>query len=399
MKTIQAVDLRGKRVLVRVDFNVPLDKAQHITDDARIKGALPTLQHVLEQGGKLIVASHLGRPKGRPVPEFSLSPAADRLGSYLERTVTMAGDCIGPAAASLIDGMADGDVILLENLRYHAGEEKNDPAFAEALAALCDVYINDAFAVCHRAHASVAAITRYAPVSAAGFLLQKELDYFKKAMTDPRRPLVAVIGGAKVSSKLAALERMLEKVDRIIIGGAMANTFLKKTGIDVGRSLVEDEMLAAAGTVMEACAQKGIQLCLPVDVAAGDRFDPEAELRIVPVGEIPRGWMALDIGPESSRRYAEALKDAGTVIWNGPMGAFEMARFSRGTMALAECVAGLDALTIVGGGDTDAAVHQAGVTDRISYVSTGGGAFLTLLEGKPLPAVQALDEADNNAAT
>jgi phosphoglycerate kinase len=322
---------------------------------------------------------------------------AERLGSYLERGVALAGDCIGPRAASFVDGMADGEVVLLENLRYHAGEEKNDPAFAEALAALCDVYVNDAFAVCHRAHASVAAITRYAPVSVAGFLLQKELDYFKKAMTDPRHPLVAVVGGAKVSSKLAAMEGMIEKVDRIIIGGAMANTFLKKRGIDVGNSLVEDEMLAAAGAVMETCARKDIGLYLPVDVAAGDRFDPEAEMRTVPIGEIPRGWMALDIGPETSRRYAEALSDAGTVVWNGPMGAFEMARFSRGTMALAECVAGLDALTIVGGGDTDAAVHRAGVTDRISYISTGGGAFLTLLEGKTLPAVQALDAVDTNA--
>lgn len=398
MKTIQTADLKGKRVWVRVDFNVPLDKERNITDDARINGALPTLQYALDQGARLIVASHLGRPKGRPVPEFSLSPVADRLGSYLDRRVTLAGDCIGPQAASSVDGMSDGDVVLLENLRYHAGEEKNDPEFAQALATLCDVYVNDAFAVCHRSHASVAAITRYAPVSVAGFLLQKELGYFKKAMTDPRRPLVAVVGGAKVSSKLAALEQMLEKVDGIIIGGAMANTFLKKTGIDVGNSLVEDDMLAAAGAVMQACAQKGIGLHLPIDVAAGDRFDPEAEKRTVPVEEIPDGWMALDIGPDTSRRYAEALNGAGTVVWNGPMGAFEMERFSHGTMALAECVAGLDALTIAGGGDTIAAVHQAGVTDRISYISTGGGAFLTLLEGKPLPAVQALDEVDRNSS-
>ncbi|WP_373501021.1 phosphoglycerate kinase [Desulfococcus sp.] len=398
MKTIQTIALKGKRVWVRVDFNVPLDKARNITDDARIRGALPTLQYALDQGAKLIVASHLGRPKGRPAPEFSLSPAAQRLESCLNRKVLMAGDCIGPRAASLVDGMADGDVVLLENLRYHAGEEKNEPAFARALAELCDVYVNDAFAVCHRAHASVAAITRFAPVSAAGLLLQKELDYFKKAMNDPRRPLVAIVGGAKVSSKLAALKRMLEKVDRIIIGGAMANTFLKQTGIDVGKSLVEDEMIDEAGAVMEACARKGIGLHLPVDVAAGDRFDPEAEMRIVPVTEIPPGWMALDIGPETSRRYAEALADAGTVVWNGPMGAFEMTRFGRGTTALAECVAGLDALTIVGGGDTDAAVHQAGVTDRIGYISTGGGAFLALLEGKSLPAVQALEAADGGAA-
>jgi len=398
VKTIQSVDLDGKRVLVRVDFNVPLSKAGEITDDARIQGALPTLRYTLEHGARLIIASHLGRPKGRRAPEFSLSPVAERLGTLLGREVRLAEDCIGPRAAATVDGMADGDVVLLENLRYHEGEQKNDPTFAEDLAALCDVYVNDAFAVCHRAHASVAAITRYAPISVAGFLLQKELEYFDKAMNDPRRPLVAVVGGAKVSSKLAALERMLEKVDRIIIGGAMANTFLKQSGVDVGASLVEDDMMAAAGTVTAACARKGIGLFLPVDVIAGDRFDPEAEIRIVPAAKIPPGWMALDIGPETSRRYAGALEDAGTVIWNGPMGAFEMAPFSRGTTALAECIAGLDALTIVGGGDTDAAVHQAGVTDRIGYISTGGGAFLTLLEGKPLPAVQALEAVDTNPA-
>ena len=396
MKTIQAVDLKGKRVLVRVDFNVPLDKERRITDDARIQGALPTLRYALDQGARLIIASHLGRPKGRPVTEFSLSPVAERLETHLERRVTMAADCIGPQVASMVNGMTEGDVLLLENLRFHAGEEKNDPDFAESLAALCDVYVNDAFAVCHRAHASVTAITRYAPASVAGLLLRKELDYFEKAMSDPRRPLVAVVGGAKVSSKLAALEKMLEKVDRIIIGGAMANTFLKKKGIDVAKSLVEDDMLDASGVVMETCAQKGIELCLPVDVAVGEKFDPEAEMRIVPVNGIPPGWLALDIGPASSRRYAEALKDAGTVVWNGPMGAFEMERFSRGTMELAECIAGLKALTIVGGGDTDAAVHQAGVTDRIGYISTGGGAFLALLEGKRLPAVQALEEVDTS---
>ncbi len=398
MKTIQAVDLKGKRVWVRVDFNVPLDPEGRITDDARIQAALPTLQYALDQGAKLIIASHLGRPKGRPAPEFSLAPVAERLGALLERRVTMAKDCIGPGAASAVDGMAEGEVVLLENLRYHAGEQKNDPAFAEALAALADVYVNDAFAVCHRAHASVAAITRYAPVSAAGFLLQKELDYFARAMTSPRRPLVAVVGGAKVSSKLAALERMLEKVDRIVIGGAMANTFLKQQGIDIGGSMVENDMLDAAGSVMDACRSKGIDLHLPVDVAAADRFDAGAEMRIVPVDAIPSGWMALDIGPETSQRYADALSSAATVVWNGPMGAFEMAPYSRGTVALAQCVAGLDALTIIGGGDTHAAVHLAGVTNEMSYISTGGGAFLTLLEGRPLPAVEALDEADTNGA-
>jgi phosphoglycerate kinase len=398
VKTIQSIDLDGKRVLVRVDFNVPLNKEGRITDDARIQGALPTLRYVVEHGARLIVASHLGRPKGRRVPEFSLAPVAERLTLLLERRVRLAEDCIGPGAAAAVDGMADGDVVLLENLRYHEGEQKNDPVFAEALAALCDVYVNDAFAVCHRAHASVAAVTRFAPISVAGFLLQKELEYFGKAMNNPRRPLVAVVGGAKVSSKLAALERMLEKVDRIIIGGAMANTFLKHSGVDVGASLVEDDMVAAAGTLKATCAQKGIGLFLPVDVIAGDRFDPGAETRIVPAGEIPSGWMALDIGPETARRYAEALADAGTVVWNGPMGAFEMAPFSRGTTAIAECIAGLDALTIVGGGDTNAAVHQADVTDRIGYISTGGGAFLTLLEGNPLPAIQALEAVDTNPA-
>ncbi|GBC64028.1 phosphoglycerate kinase [Desulfonema ishimotonii] len=394
MRTVKDIDFAGRRVFVRVDFNVPLDEDRNITDDSRIRGALPTLEYALSQNAKLIVASHLGRPRGRAVPEFSLAPVAKRLSELLGRDVRMAPDCIGPEVTALVDSMADGEVLLLENLRYHAGEQENDAAFGRALAELCDVYVNDAFAVCHRVNASVAAITEYAPVAVAGLLLQRELDYFSRAMADPQRPLVAVIGGAKVSSKLKALENMLDHVDKIIIGGAMANTFLRHLGHDVGQSKYEADQTGAAGELMARAGEKGIRLCLPVDVVAGDRFAPDAAVRVVPVGEIPPGWMALDIGPATAQFYDEVLCDAKTVVWNGPMGAFEMDAFSQGTLSMVSSVVSSQAMTIVGGGDTAAALHKAGKADRVTYVSTGGGAFLTLLEGRILPAVQALDEAD-----
>ncbi|MDM8537861.1 phosphoglycerate kinase [Desulfobacterales bacterium HSG17] len=391
MKTIKDIEISGKKVLIRVDFNVPLDDYQNITDDSRIKGVLPTLQYALDRNAKIIIASHLGRPKGKLVPEFSLSPAAKRLGRLLGKDVKMAPDCTGLEVKALVDKMADGDVMLLENLRFHEQEQKNQEEFARELARLCDVYINDAFAVSHRVNASVVAITKFAPACAGGFLLQKELDYFKKAMAKPQRPLVAVIGGAKVSSKLKALENMLSHVDKIIIGGAMANTFLKQTGCEVGNSKVEDDLLEAAGEVMKKASENNINLYLPVDVLAASRFDSKAEIRIVPVQEIPADWMALDIGPATSLLFDEVLYDAKTIVWNGPMGAFEMDAFSRGTLSMVNSVARSYALTIVGGGDTDVAVHKAGENDRISYISTGGGAFLTLLEGKKLPAVKALE--------
>lgn len=393
MKTIRNIDFSGKSVLCRVDFNVPLDENRCITDDARIRAVVPTIDLMLSKGARLILASHLGRPKGKPVPEMSLSPAAERLGALLGKAVKMAPDCIGPEVEALVGEMVAGDVLLLENLRFHAAEQKNDDVFAAALAGLCDIYVNDAFAVSHRADASVAAVTRHVPICAAGLLLEREIEYFKRAMADPMRPLAALIGGAKVSSKLAALTNMLEHVDKMIIGGAMANTFLKAKGVNVGNSKVEDDLVETAAKMMTIAAEKGIRFYLPVDAVVASAFDEKAVVKIVPMQEIPDGWMVLDIGPATTLLFSQALYDVKTIIWNGPMGVFEMAPFSRGTMAMAAHVANSHALTIVGGGDTNAALRLAGETDRVSYVSTGGGAFLELLEGKTLPAVAALEAA------
>lgn len=394
MRTIKDIDISGKRVLFRVDFNVPLDEHQNITDDSRIRAVLPTLKYALGHNARLIIASHLGRPKGKAVPELSLSPVAKRLGKILEKEVIMANDCIGSEINEIVNKMEPGSVLLLENLRFHPEEQKNDDTFAKALAELCDVFVNDAFAVSHRTNASVVAITKFAPISVAGFLLQKELDYFNKAMADPQRPLVAIVGGAKVSSKIGALENMLHHVDKFIIGGAMANTFLKSTGCDVGKSKVEPDLVEVAASVMKKAAEKGIRFYLPVDVVVASHFDAKAETKIVPIQEIPRDWMALDIGPATSLLYSQVLYDAKTIVWNGPLGAFEMDAFSMGTFAMAHSVANSNALSIVGGGDTDAAIHKSGEIDRITYISTGGGAFLSLLEGKTLPAVAALDAAE-----
>jgi phosphoglycerate kinase len=394
MKTIRDVEISGKRLLIRVDFNVPLDEYQNITDDARIRGVLPTIQYALDHNAMVILASHLGRPKGKRVPEFSLKPVAKRLGRLLGTEVAMAEDCVGDGVREQVQAMKPGDVLLLENLRYHAEEQANDDDFGKALADLCDIYVNDAFAVSHRVNASVVSVTQFAETCVAGFLLQKELDYFAKAMKDPRRPLVAIVGGAKVSSKLKAMENMLDHVDKLIISGAMANTFLKRKGLDVGKSKVEEDLLDSAGALMDRAAERGVRLYLPVDVVAASRFDADAESIIVPAPEIPPDWMALDIGPATSLLYSEALYNAKTIIWNGPMGVFEMDAFSRGTLRMVEAVADSYALTIVGGGDTDVAIHKAGEVERISYISTGGGAFLTLMEGKPLPAVKALDSAN-----
>ncbi len=391
MKTIKDIDLSGKKVFFRVDFNVPLDEHQNITDDSRIRAVLPTLEYALDDNAKLIIASHMGRPKGEVVPVLSLSPVAKRLGRLLKKEVIIAKDCIGSEIKALVNKMKRGDVVLLENLRFHPEEQKNDDAFARSLAELCDVYINDAFAVSHRANASVVAITKFAPISGAGFLLQRELDYFKKAMADPQRPVVAIVGGAKVSSKIGALENMLRYVDKLIIGGAMANTFLKSIGHDLGKSKVEIDLIEVAASVLRKAAESGIKLYLPVDAVVASHFDARAEIKIVPMQEIPKNWMALDIGPATSLLYSQVLYDAKTIIWNGPMGAFEMDAFSRGTFAMAHSVANSYALSIVGGGDTDVAIHKSGETDRITYISTGGGAFLALLEGKTLPAVAALN--------
>jgi phosphoglycerate kinase len=392
MRSIKELDVSGKKVLVRVDFNVPMDAHQNITDDTRIRAVLSTLRYVLDNNGKLIIMSHMGRPKDKVVPELSLAPVAKRLGRLLQQKVTMAPDCIGPEVKKMVDAMAPGDILLLENLRFYPGEKANDDAFARELASLCDIYINNAFAVSHRKHASVFAITKFAPQSAAGFLLIKELEYFHSAMDNPRRPLVAIVGGAKVSGKLGALKNMLGRVNKFIIGGAMANTFLKSQGHRMGKSLVEEDLVAEAGEIMKQAARDGIKFYLPVDAVIAREIDPHADAKIVPVQEIPDDWMALDIGPASSRLFAEVLDDAKTIIWNGPMGIFEMDAFSRGTVSMVHSVANSYALTIVGGGDTDVAVHSAGQSDRFSYISTGGGAFLYLMEGKTLPGVAALSD-------
>ena len=391
MKTVKQIDIEEKRVLFRVDFNVPLDSQQNITDDTRIRAVLPTLRYALDNRARVIVASHLGRPKGKAVPEMSLAPVSKRLGRLLEQNVKMAPDCIGAEVEAAVAALAPGEVLLLENLRFHPGETANDDDFARALAKLCEVYINDAFAVSHRKNASVEAITGHVPVCGAGFLLQRELEYFRKAMADPQRPLVAIVGGAKVSSKLSALQNMIQHVDKFIVGGAMANTFLRGKGFSLGRSMVEPDLVDAAAEIVRQARERGVKFYLPVDVVAADRMDPKAQVKIVPIQEIPAQWMALDIGPATSLLYSQALYDAKTIVWNGPMGVFEMDAFSRGTTALVHSVANSFALSIVGGGDTDVAIHKSGEADRITYISTGGGAFLQLLEGKRLPAVEALE--------
>ncbi|RLC26074.1 MAG: phosphoglycerate kinase [Deltaproteobacteria bacterium] len=394
MRSIKNTAISGKKILIRVDFNVPMDEHQNIVDDTRIRAVLPTLKYALDHNAVLIIASHMGRPRGKVVPELSLTPVAKRLARLLEKNVIMAPDCVGPDVEKIVSNMNTGDVLLLENLRSHPEEQKNDDGFAEELAKLCDVYVNDAFAVSHRSNASVVAITKYAPLSVAGFLLQKELDYFKKAMADPKRPLVAIIGGSKISSKLGALENMLKHVDKFVIGGAMANTFLKSTGCSIGKSKFEENLIDVAGSIIKKATENGIKFYLPVDAKVASQFNSKAEVKIVPIQEIPSEWMALDIGPATSLLYSEVLQDAKTIIWNGPMGVFEIDAFSRGTIDMVNTVAESYAMTIVGGGDTDVAVHKAGKSDMMTYISTGGGAFLTLLEGKPLPAVVALNDTE-----
>jgi phosphoglycerate kinase len=390
MKSVRDLHLQGKRVLLRADFNVPMDEHRQITDDIRIRMVLPTIRHILEAKGRLVICSHMGRPKGKKVEEFSLAPIAHHLELLLGKKVTLAPDCIGEEVKAMVQKMTDGEIVLLENLRFHAGETDNDPAFSEQLARLADVYVNDAFAVSHRAHASVVGVVERVAEKAAGFLLQTEMDYFHKSLDEPIRPLVAVIGGAKVSSKLGALQNMLGKVDRMIIGGAMANTFLKSMGFDVGASKVEDDLLDNAKQFVAAAEAKGIKLYFPVDFVVAERFAADAVTKNVTFRDIPSGWMALDIGPASAILFKEALEDAKTIIWNGPMGAFEIDAFARGTMAMCQSVASTHALSIVGGGDSNAAVKKSGEEKNISYMSTGGGAFLELMEGKTLPGVAAL---------
>ncbi len=393
MRTIKDIDISKKKVFIRVDFNVPLDNEQRITDDARIAAVLPTLKYALSQEACVILASHLGRPKGQVKTEFSLQPVARRLGEILGREVMMAPDCIGEDVTALADGMESGQVLLLENLRFHQEEQQNNSVFGKSLAAICDVYINDAFAVSHRANASVVSITEHVPISAAGMLLKRELDFFDTAMKNPVRPLVAIVGGAKISSKLSALKNMLQHVDKIIVGGAMANTFIKGSGCDVGRSMIEEDLVDTAADLVGKARERGVKFYMPVDVVAADRLDPDAALKNVPVQEIPPQWLATDIGPATSCLFSEVLQDVGTIVWNGPMGVFEMAPFSHGTFDLARAVGESKATSIIGGGETGSAVKKAGTADQMSYISTGGGAFLTLMEGQQLVAVAALERA------
>ena len=390
MKYLDQIDVSGKKVFVRVDFNVPMDKAGNVTDDTRIRAGLPTINYLREKKAKVIVASHLGRPKGKRVDEFSLKPVAPVLAGLLKTDVAFIDDSTGEKAHAAVNAMQPGEVILLENLRFHPGEDKNDDAFARELASLCGVYINDAFAVAHRAAASNTAITKFAPVSAAGFLLKNEIEYFNKAMKDPARPLVAIIGGAKVSDKIKLLENIIDNVDCLLVGGGMAFTFLKASGISVGNSICENDMLELARRIMDKAKAKNVRLLLPTDTLIAQAPSANAERNIVNIRDIPDGWMGLDIGPATIASFSDAVNEAKTIVWNGPLGMFELVPFSSGTFKLVDAVAQSGALSIVGGGDTDTAVHKTGKSDKISYISTGGGAFLELLEGKTLPAVAAL---------
>ncbi len=394
---LDRVNITKKRVFIRVDFNVPLDEFGNITDDIRIRSVLPTINYCMDAHAVVILASHMGRPKGKRDERLSLAPVAKRLSRLLEKEVIFLNDCTGPEVEKVVKEAKPEDVILLENLRFHEEEEKNDDEFAKKLASLCDVYVNDAFAVSHRAHASVCAITKYAPLSVAGFLMRKELNYFKRAMQHPQRPLTAIIGGAKVSSKLEALHNLIEKVDKLLIGGGMAFTFLKAWGYEVGKSLVEKDMLDIALDTIKLAKEKRIKLYLPVDCVIADRFAQDADSRVVTVQEIPPDAYCMDIGPATISLFSEALSDAKTIIWNGPMGVFEFESFAKGTYSIAQILARSRALTIVGGGDTDVAVHNVGETYQISYISTGGGAFLELLAGKELPALRSLKEANHKA--
>jgi phosphoglycerate kinase len=390
MRTLGDLDLRGKRVFVRADLNVPLDGGR-ITDTTRIDATLPTLRHILDQGGLPVVASHLGRPKGKPKPELSLRPVADHLAKALGRKVTLAPDCIGDETRRLVQGMRAGEVVLLENLRFHAEEEKNDPAFARALADLADVYVNDAFGAAHRAHASTAGMARYFRDRAAGFLLAREVEFLSRLVTNPERPFVAVLGGAKVSDKIGVIEHLLDLVQVFCIGGAMAYTFLRAQGKPVGRSRIEEDKIGAAGETLARAATKGTRVLLPVDHLAADRPEAGARTELVSAEAFPADLLGVDIGPKTAAAYGAEVRGARTVLWNGPMGIFEIEAFSKGTIAIANALAECRGTTVVGGGDSVAALHVAGKAGAVTHVSTGGGASLEFLEGRELPGVAALE--------
>jgi phosphoglycerate kinase len=386
-KTIRDIDVRGKRVLVRVDYNVPIKEGK-VGDDTRIRAAMPTLDYLLEQGASLILCSHLGRPKGGPDPKYSLRPVADHLSSLMGKPVAFAEDCIGPAAEQAAKALQPGDVLLLENTRFHPEEEKNNPEMARQLAALADVYVNDAFGSAHRAHASTEGVARFLP-GVSGFLMEKEIQYLGQAIADPKRPFVAILGGAKISDKIGVIRNLLSKADQILIGGGMANTFFKAQGYPVGDSLVEEEALETARQLVQEGSAK---LRLPVDVVIAEKFDAGAEMKVMPMGPVPNGWRILDIGPQTVQAYTKPISNAGTIVWNGPMGVFEFPRFAEGTFGIAKAVAESGAVSIVGGGESVAAVKQSGLANKITHISTGGGASLEMLEGIVLPGVAALQD-------
>lgn len=389
--SIKDLNIKGKKLFIRVDFNVPLDENLNITDDRRIRSALPTINYAIDEGSKIILASHLGRPKGKADKRYSLASVARRLQRLIKKEVTFVPECVGPKVEEAVSKMVDGDIILLENLRYHPEEEANEAAFGKALSKLADFYINDAFGAAHRSHASITGIAAFLP-AAAGFLLQKEIEYLQGVINNPVRPFVAILGGAKVSGKIDVIKNLENKVDKVIVGGGMAYTFLKAEGYNVGDSLVENDMLDLANNIRDGVVSKGIKFYLPVDCVISQSIDPAAETKLVTAQEIPNGWKAVDIGPASVKLFSIALENAKTILWNGPMGVFEVDAFSRGTFAIAHSVADAYALTIVGGGDTDLAVSRAGVSESISFISTGGGAALELLEGKALPGLMALTD-------
>jgi len=390
IKSIEELELKDKKVLIRVDFNVPLSGSSEITDDSRIRAAISTIEYAMKQQARVILMSHLGRPKGKVVKEMSLVPVARRLSELLGTSVHMAPDCIGPEVRKMADELRPSGVLLLENLRFHIGEEKNDPQFAKELASLCEAYVNDAFATAHRAHASNVGICKHVKDKAAGFLMLRELEYIEKAIGNPKRPFAAVIGGSKVSGKLEVLENLADKVDKLIIGGGMAFTFVKALGQEVGKSLVEEDLMETAVDIMKKARSRGVKLYLPVDCVCAPRPESDAKPLIRTIQEIPPTLMGLDIGPATSCLFAEALSDCATIVWNGPMGVFEIDAFASGTLQISNSIASSNALTIVGGGDTDAALNKSSNEDKVDFVSTAGGAFLEMLGGKKLPGVEAL---------
>jgi len=396
LAALSADDLSGKRVLVRADFNVPLDDSGKITDDTRIRAALPTINDLTSKGAKVILCSHMGRPKGKVNESMRLTPVAQRLSELLGQPVVKCEDCVGDVVTSAVEKLENGNVALLENLRFHAEEEGNDPEFAKQLASIADVYVNDAFGTAHRAHASTEGVTHHIDTCVGGYLIEKELEFLKGAIENPQRPLAAIIGGSKVSSKIGVIETLLEKVDKLLIGGGMIFTFYKARGLQVGKSLVEEDKLDLAKSLEAKAKERGVDLLLPTDVVVADNFAADANDRTVSVDSIPDGWMGLDIGPDSVKTFQDALADCKTVIWNGPMGVFEFDKFAKGTEAIAQTLSeltGKGTTTIIGGGDSVAAVEKVGVAEKMSHISTGGGASLELLEGKELPGIVALDDA------